>query len=321
MTTPEPECDHDEDPMADGPATGPFARGLWRDVRWWLHHALNVFGAFEELTTTGLNRALGRRLAIWLYTIECTVRRLILAAAFALGVAPIAARASAPRVSTTATTRTRRARFIVFARHIANVAGRAPRAIIASTHGNPSHRHATLTRDPLLTLGAPQVIRRQRNPSAPRGPLVARQKPLSRYDPRRVFRSDWESELERRTRLALARPRTNRLRRKLTSEERADMYAAGEQLHAWKVQEAARDIPATNLAHKLQALARLMLDPTRIITRTARRLARERTHNVRVETAGKPALRHRRADRIRVPDQAMLDEACALWPPPAHDSS
>lgn len=315
----------DDGDMADGPTSGPFARGLWRDARWWLHQALTVFGTLEEIASEGLNRKLGRHLASWLFTIEATVRRLILAAALALGLGPIASTINRNRRGKAKLTpRDVGPRFLIFMRY----RGRAKRFNVVRNEpgfGDNPYRHGGFARDPLLSLGAPEPTPdKARATRAHRRSVHAMRQRLSRYDPSYTTRSDWEDELTRRTRLALAHSRPKQKSHHLTPDERAQrsmIYIAADTCRAIALREATRLIQAPELARKLKALAKLMLDPAALITRTARRIAHERGRFALLTHVRQPTLPRRKNDRGPMLGQSMFDDACALWPPPAHDSS
>lgn len=324
MTEAGDHIEDDEDPIAEGPATGIFARGLWREVRWWLHQASVCFGEPQDIAHDGLTRRLGRQLSAWLFAMEGAVRRLVLAAALALGLSPIAPAPRRPR----AQARPRaanpvQAAFRVFAR----VAGRGRRASGASpAWPQDVERHGVFRRDPLLRLDAPAPTPRRKpvavRRSAPR--VIARR--MSRWDPHYRARSDWESDLERRERLARARadatPRPKRPR--LSADDRAaraQLYVSAEQARQRQLAAEHRVLPAPGLGRRLQALARLMLDPDRIIARTARRLARAAGLAERLAALPAPEFRFPKSDRRQPQAQGLLASAAEIWPPPAHDSS
>jgi hypothetical protein len=73
--------DDEDEPIAAGPADGPFAEGLWWSLRWWVHQMMMVFHHPEDLPGQQLDRNGVRLMARWLRGIEGLARRLLVEAA------------------------------------------------------------------------------------------------------------------------------------------------------------------------------------------------------------------------------------------------
>jgi hypothetical protein len=84
------EDDFEDDPIAAGPADGPFAEGLWLSLRWWVHQLMVVFNHPEDLQGKQLDRRGVRLMARWLRGIEGLARKLLIvaAASFEIGDLP-----------------------------------------------------------------------------------------------------------------------------------------------------------------------------------------------------------------------------------------
>jgi hypothetical protein len=321
------EHDHiiEDEPIAAGPASGAFARGLWWDVRWWLYQATVAFGPLNEIAA-GLSRSLGRRLSAWLYAIEGATRRLILSAAIALQLSPIARASRPPSPRKPQPPRPRRAGFRVFA-IVPPVSNTDPSPTAARSSGRAiaPFRHVAYSADPLLRIGA-EDITRQRRPHGQR-PHAAFSRPAFR--PLHTYQTATDiagvdTSGDVRLRAAIAHYRPSGPRRHLTRAERirkGRALAIRDGLRALAERDAARVIPAPHLARRLEALLALVQNPQTVIDRTARRLAQAEGAPARLVHAPAPVLRQPAYEKRPMPARALLDGACTLWPPPAHDSS
>lgn len=271
---------------ADQPPMPARLRGLWGEACAWVGWLLNMFDR-DALRATGLKRATGARLNIWLMNIEGALRRLVLAAALAFTpTAPRKAPAcAAARVLPTASS-VRRPGFCVFR------LGGAGEARAATPPAAPSrpYGHILFPSDPLLRLGPA-------HPPAPRHTRGARQRnPLDRWGRLSRRDPDWRPP-EGETSFGDALPPCPRQRQDAPRAHRArDPAALPESLHDWRRHhdEWERLVPAPQLAARLEALAHLMAHPDAVIARAARRLRHARASSVR-ETGAMPGTPRRAA--------------------------
>ena len=268
----------DDQPDAASAAAGVFACGLWADARWHVEQLEAVFPASEDFVTSGLKRSVGQRFAAWLYVVEATVRRLILAAAQALGLAPIARtlRAIARTTNRPARPASRTARFRVFAFHHAG-RPRAHDPNHAAHFGDMPFRHAALPRDPLLNIGRPERdITRNTRRNTPWTQRTATRRVIdrpSRFDPDHHWPEPEDSDARYRRLVEERARRAGRTPRPAC--ERAVIHVSADRVRERELREETRLIPAPGLVRRLAALVQLMRDPMDAITRTARRLARK----------------------------------------------
>jgi hypothetical protein len=228
----------------------------------------------DALRAIGVNREHGVRLATWLRDIEGAMRRLILAAA--LAVTPPAVRrpgsCAAARAQPAAAS-PRRPGFCVFR---VGASGE-PSAHKVALRAEPKpaepepYGHIAFPGDPLLSLGATRqrAPRDERNAAPrPRNPLD-RSVRLSRHDP------DWRPR-EDAPLWSILRPARPSAPRKRPAPHTPQSIP--ESLHDWRRchDEWRKLVPAPDLAARLDALQRVVNDPSAAIASAARRLNRSR---------------------------------------------
>jgi hypothetical protein len=80
----------EDEPIAAGPEEGPYAEGMWRTLRWYVHWLMVVFHHPEDLPTQQIDRRTLRLIRNWLRGVEGLARRLLVlaAAGFEIGKLP-----------------------------------------------------------------------------------------------------------------------------------------------------------------------------------------------------------------------------------------
>jgi hypothetical protein len=256
-------------------------RLLWEDAMDFIADMLEQFD--REGLRAGIRRSSGVRLSIWLGDVESALRRLILMAALALTPAPLK-----PRVAQTPTPRASVARvpsFRVFRLHGTGAARASQPSAWRPAQAPAPYGHIRFPSDPILALARMPVRRPTHRHNG--GPLLPRPTPrnpldrwgrLSRNDP------DWRAPEPVFNPLAY-RVITDAKRRQRAKPQRLDSTADWRRCYdEWE-----KLVPAPHLAARLDALARAMAHPDRLIRRTSRRLQSQRERTLALARAAWPA--------------------------------
>jgi hypothetical protein len=327
------------EPMAEGPESGPFAEGAWRHARIWVLNALNFADSLSELAVTGLTRRMGLRLSGWLYMIEGTVRRLILATALGLKLAPVTSAAGksaskpvAPATASPSDPATWRAAFRVFAIHrirprprphiyTLETLDRMPvkRKPPPRTHIPTGPTHTAFALDPLMAIDAaparaslpPSKVQPRPYAPKPRKPRITRWHPdyNPQHDPNFFLYGlpSRSSPLDRRH----EKPPSRADKPERHPFGHAPIYGAT------PIDQTL--IPAPGLALRIEALRRLMRDPMKCARRIARQLAARPNLTRRLLDTPEPVPRRTKSDKRPLPAQDML--AAAITALRVHDTS
>lgn len=274
-------------------------RALWSEACGWVGWLFGVF-ARDALRTRGVSRETGARLGVWLMDIESAVRRLILAAALAFMPPARRTPACADARTQTAATSPRRPGFCVFRLAASSEAAHRPDASASTTPGEAKpYGHVHFPTDPLLRLGAKQ----QRTTHMPRNNALPTRNPLDRWVRLSRHDPDWRpsEDIARpyfRPTLHAAPSRTKSARAAHNPE------ALPDSLHDWRRRhdEWRKQLPAPDLAARLETLQRIASDPSAAITSAARRLrqASDKAHP-RAYRAAIITTKPRRSHRNRRP--------------------
>jgi len=306
----------------------------WSEARFWVSRALTAFGSLTDVATLGLTRSADRRLSAWLFAIEGAVRRLILIAAIALKLEPVASALRSGRTSTrpapAGDPEGWRASFPIFRVHPILRGPRVPPRILtletihllpvkkhrpAHVHTGPTH--AAFASDPLLGIYALEsraAYARTRPPKepAPRKPTAyptrfSRSRRISEEEAMHnyYFR---ESPAQLRDAIAtglIPAPPERPARNWTSLDTHPDDGAPANRIEPL--------IPARALAMRLEALRRIMLAPEKCVRRTARLLARYATrgHSLpdRFQELPAPEPRRPHSDHLAHAAQMCLDMA------------
>lgn len=253
-------------------------RALWKEAAKFIVCVL--LQVDRDQVRAGIDRTQGARLSIWLSGAECALRRLIIVAAFALTPAPLRlrpARPAAPR----AVARPPQASFRVF--HILREAGSTRPSNTPRPH--KPYAHIRFAADPMLALGRNYLPRiTHRHNGGPATPRTRLRNPLDRWGRLSRDDPDWRPP----------EPNPYRKRRKPRPEPDLDaphnpLFDPGFEIlrHGRIIRDSRPDwrrchdewnrpVPAPQLAARLDALNRIIADPSAIIRRTARRLQTDR---------------------------------------------
>lgn len=248
-------------------ASGGAREELWAQARAWVGRLLALFDR-TVLRTTGIRRAHGAQLSLWLMQAEAGLRRLILAAA--LMMTPPGMRQGLRHEGRTPRVPARPRAFRIFG--LRGAGGSRPQARVARPPC--PYGHLRFPGDPLLRLGEAAPSQRSGHNG---GPLLPRLRPphpldrhgrLSRQDP------DWRAPPEReRPALFVTVSEYPRCapRPKRTPY---DPEALPDSLHDWRrcYDEWQKLVPAPALAARLDVIERIAAHPAAAIARTARRL-------------------------------------------------
>ncbi len=271
----------DADPTDE---TGPYAGATpqahaWREAREWVEDIFRIVDDLGHLARTGVTRAFGRRLGLFVFSVEAAIRRLVLTLALQLKLAPAGkptgtpARppkaAAEPAAQPDAQLEGPRPIRVTFRLFAIRGSGRAP-----ASSADPTTIHRTgpvlaIGRDPLLALGAPPPRPRK----GQRGGGCWR--PCESHDASSLRgmmhgRPENEDLNDLSSRLFSGRPdrdRPRHPRRPPSLRQDRDLQPTRGLAHDHL-------IPAPGLARRIAAMWNVMLDPMAFATRAARRLAR-----------------------------------------------
>jgi hypothetical protein len=281
---------------------------IWQDALDFITDLLTQFDRAH--IRDGIRRTTGAQLSLWLNAAESALRRLILTAALAFTPAPLKPHTTRAATGTTKHTHS----FTVFRLHGAGT----------PTHRRPTHTrqpqpygHIPFPADPMLALGrVPSRRPTHRHNGGPILPREIRRNPLDRWV--RLSRNDpdWRPPPEQGWNPLAYRvippPRdedeyNDEDHQPRPKPKRLDSTADWRRCYdAWEKQ-----IPAPNLAARLDALARAIANPDALIRRTSRRLQSQRERTIALAQTAHPALDlPRRAQRL-VLDDTPSDTALA----------
>lgn len=259
---------HEDAPPED--MTGPYAAGaphhdLWRRARAWVNDLLLTADDLPRLARIGVTRAFGRRLGLFVFTVEAAIRRLVLQLAFQLTPALAEARPRKPDPRRAAPVdaggpRPIRVSFRFFA--LRGGSGKRTSAATPSARVPVSAPSLALARDPLLAIGPAPPPRGKRGPSRTRWTML--ESPAARTNrymlgPRKAEPGSFG-----------CRPRGEPRRRK----RNPPMLRQDRPVRTPRGLPHDHLIPAPGLARRIAALWNVINDPAGYAARAARRLAR-----------------------------------------------
>jgi hypothetical protein len=296
--------------------TGPYRTGLWARAWDWLATWMGVFPP-QEILRDGLTRRLALICCNWLWPLEATVRRLIIAAALALHPAMAAAVAQGkPSRKPSQPPARRAARFRIVSIRGAG-ASRTPAPAIRAAFA--VERHFPFPADHLLRLGAPP-------PRQVRQLAVSRTNPLHRRG--RIHPSDPdyipapEVDYANGSELLFGSPKEYEpaparesdahrcLRYRVPIESDDSEWRRIEK--EWE-----RVLPALCIGARIVALNNVLFAPAPHIQRLARRLAADPDLAALLREAPPPLLRKPRYDRLpSYVDEDLLMLAHVATQPP-----
>jgi hypothetical protein len=257
--------------------TGPYRTGLWARAWEWLATWLAVFPP-HEILRDGLTRRLALRCCNWLWPLEATVRRLIIAAALAFdpaGLTPALDQASRKTANRKPASRAPSAAPKMPGFRVVSIRGWGA-ARTTQRVGAPCSitRHLPFPADDLLRLGSPH---RRRNVK----PALHRPNPLHRQD--RILSSDPDYIPDSETDYANSSELLfgSRKDREPRSEQASDPFRhfryrvpIESEDSEWRriEKEWERVLPAPGIAARIVALNNVLHSPEKQIHRLARRL-------------------------------------------------
>jgi hypothetical protein len=277
--------------------TGPRQASLWARAWEWLARWMVVFPP-DEILRDGLSRRLALRCCNWLWPLEATVRRLIIAAALALDPFEVARAVAARPKGAQAQFSTEQkspATFRVIAIRGAGSPRQSPSAGNARRY---TARHLPFPSDELLRLGAPMQPRRPELTASHANPLFRRGR-VRPTDPDYIPKS--EADYANRSE-SLFGAREERLSRPEREPDSVRHFRCRAQIEPddseWRrlEKEWERVLPAPNIATRISALARVFDSPEQHIHRLARRLAANPDLAGLLHSAPPPVLRKPKYD-------------------------